>query len=79
MIPFAKQFTFLIWGRRFDYDVTTGLGYALQSYNPFTDMCLVRVSQYGALIYHTPMERVEYERLIDQARDRREAQRYGHD
>lgn len=67
MIPYAKQFTFLFWGNIWCYNKDTGRGLRRVSYNPFTDQCVVRVSQFGYVEGHMTMERTAFEKACEVA------------
>lgn len=67
MIPFAKQFIFLLWGPIWTYDKATGKGMRRVAYNPFTDFCTVRVSQFGAVTGFEQIERVVFERACEES------------
>lgn len=65
MIPYAKQFTFLFWGPFWCYNKHTGKGMRRVTYNPLTDYCTVRVSQFGSVVGHEQIERTAFEKACE--------------
>ena len=52
----------------FRYDKTTGIGWAIEGYNPFTDNVKVRCSQFGYVTGMKTLTRSEFENLPTLAR-----------
>lgn len=65
MTPYAKQFIFLFWGPIWCYNKSTGKGMCRVAYNPFTDYCTVRVSQFGEVTVFEQIERTVFEKACE--------------